>query len=134
MRAYHEGNPYEVELVPAAAPRPAYNDLLLGTSMVRLNPDQPPEFKLNPGDTGKLAVVNPEYVGKRLAVGSLYGAGWGVHNSAAYRNRARKIKSDLEDLEEDFRLRPDRNTFSPMTQPNVLPVHYFSKMKMRAKQ
>lgn len=128
MKNFHLGNPYDVTLIPTPGDGPqAYHDLLLGTTMIRVN-EEPPEFKVRPGDTGKLGLPNPEYISdKRVAVASLYGPGWGYHDSAAYRNRTRKIRSDLTDYNEHPALIPRWGTQTPIATPNVLPVDYLRR-------
>lgn len=134
MRSFELGNPYDVKLVKEAGDGPAkWSPLLLGTDLVVLN-EEPREFKTRSGATGKLGVPNPDFISnKHLNVAAFYGEGWGFHNTPAYRNRARVLKSAVEEYTTALPLQDDRSTQTPVTIPNVIPHSYFSSVQILEK-
>lgn len=105
-----------------------YSGMLVVSDMVPGNETKPLGTKTFAADQslGKLAVPNPVFHGGAINEAAFYGNGFGWHQDAHYRNRARQIRDDLTNHTTNVRFDGRYHTRTPIPLPNVLPLDFFN--------
>lgn len=76
---------------------------------------------------GKVHPTNPIYTTPgAFNKATFYGNGFGWTQDAAYRNRARAIRDELQNQTTDVRLTSQYHTRTPIALSNVIPADYFT--------